>query len=292
MTDEQDSGNDEHEAPPEAPEVKSIEPIPAPQSKPATEADLQEVEKQMNGFERSTLRWTRASFFIVLATAFFIGLQWLEMHSGGQDTHDLAVAAGKQAEKMKDMSDAADKIRLAAEGMAAQEQRIADNAEKALNASSKQSGTALAATIRQFRDDQRAWVGLGVFTIEHFDNKEAFRLQLPWANSGKTPAIDTQVAISYAITDTYMKGPPEDYRFVFTAASAIPPQGTYATTMTNLAAPLEYDAIVNGTKRFYVMGRFQYHDIYSRPAHTTSFCLVYSAISKTLIFCEQGNTMD
>ena len=79
------------------------------------------------------------------------------MRSGGQDTHDLAIAAGKQADKMKDMSDAADKIRQAAEGMVTQEQRIADNAQKSLDAGNKQSKAALDFTIAASRLDQRAW---------------------------------------------------------------------------------------------------------------------------------------
>jgi len=75
MTNEQDSDKNGRGAPTENLEVRGVEPVPSPQSKPATEADLQEVERKMSGFERSTLKWTRASFFIVLATAVFICLQ-------------------------------------------------------------------------------------------------------------------------------------------------------------------------------------------------------------------------
>jgi hypothetical protein len=93
----------------------------------------------------------------------FAGWQLYEIHSGAKDTHDLAVAAGKQADKMKDMSEAADKIRQAAEGMVTQEQRIADNAQNALDTSNRNSKAALEATIRQFQDEQRPWVGIQGF---------------------------------------------------------------------------------------------------------------------------------
>jgi hypothetical protein len=96
-----------------------------------------------------------AVFTVVLA---LVGLGTLyEIIEGGSDTHDLAVAAKTQAEKMKDMSDAAEKIRQAAEGMVTQEQRIADNAKNALGVSNKRSKEALDAAIRQFREEQRAW---------------------------------------------------------------------------------------------------------------------------------------
>src|SRR5438105_751212 len=113
---------------------------------PATEQQLEKVESDMNAFERSTLRWTQATFFILAVTCIFIGFQWNEMRSGGQDTHDLAVAAKTQAEKMQSMSDAADKIRKASEDMVAQNKRVADDSEKAIEASNKQSKAVLDAT--------------------------------------------------------------------------------------------------------------------------------------------------
>jgi hypothetical protein len=60
--------------------------------------DLADAEKKMNGFERSTLRWTRASFVVIFFTGLFIALQWREMRNGGIDTHKLAEAAKKQVD--------------------------------------------------------------------------------------------------------------------------------------------------------------------------------------------------
>lgn len=143
-------------------ESEPKDPIP---SKPATEADLAEIKtqikKEMSRFERSTLRWTRASSIVILATAAFICLQWLEMRSGGKDTHDLAVQAKRQADKVEDMSDAADKIRKASEGMVSQEEKIADNAKNALDASNRNSRAALDATVAASRISEKAYVTIG-----------------------------------------------------------------------------------------------------------------------------------
>jgi len=105
MEDEDEGPTNRSDAAKSTPAVGKSEPKDAIPPKPATEADLEQVEKRMSSFERSTLRWTRASVVIVLATAAFICLQWLEMRSGGKDTHDLAVAAGKQADRTKDLAD-------------------------------------------------------------------------------------------------------------------------------------------------------------------------------------------
>jgi hypothetical protein len=66
-----------------------------------------EVKREMNDFERSTIRWARVAVLLSGAAALFICLQWYEMHTGGADTHDLAVAAGKQADAAKALADQA-----------------------------------------------------------------------------------------------------------------------------------------------------------------------------------------
>lgn len=90
------------EVPPPPEEPKPVDAVPA---KPATEQQLDAVEKQMTGFERATLRWAKAAVIMSGLAAAFVCLQWWEMHTGGKDTHDLAVAAGKQADRTKDLAD-------------------------------------------------------------------------------------------------------------------------------------------------------------------------------------------
>ena len=143
--------------PPEVPQ-----PVNGPNAQPTAEQQLAEVEHEMSGFERGTLRWARVAVLMSALAAGFVCLQWREMHTGGADTHDLAVAAKTQAEKMKSMSDAADKIRQASEGMVTQEQRIADETQKALENSNK----ALRMSTEEYKREHRAWItldGIGFF---------------------------------------------------------------------------------------------------------------------------------
>lgn len=58
----------------------------------------------MTGFERATLRWAKAAVIMSLLAAIFVCLQWWEMRSGGKDTHELAVAAGNQANWMQQLA--------------------------------------------------------------------------------------------------------------------------------------------------------------------------------------------
>jgi hypothetical protein len=94
---------------------------PAPASQPEAERQLADaetqIEQRMSAFERSSIRWTKGMFAVTLATGVFIAAQWWEIRTGSVDTHELAVAAGKQAdaaktqaEKMTNLSDQAASI--------------------------------------------------------------------------------------------------------------------------------------------------------------------------------------
>jgi len=174
MTNEDDGSHSRGEPQISTSAVSEAKPPDAVPSKPATEADLQEVERKMSGFERSTLRWTRSSFFIVLATAIFIALQWIEMRSGGSDTHDLAVAAGKQADRMKDfadrMKDQVDRTKDLADRMKDQADRtktIADQAVIQANAAKSAANTA-SGSLSAYRDALSAQV-----VFENFNPDDA-----------------------------------------------------------------------------------------------------------------------
>jgi hypothetical protein len=146
-----------------APDGFSITAKETPQNSDTKEATDNQKKTDGNlaeGSKWATLRsriwlWIKhdtssTDWLIVVLTAVIAGtsyLQWREIRSGGTDTHDLAVAAKTQADKMQDMSDAADKIRQAAENMVTQEQRIAGNAQQTLKATTRQAKTALDASI-------------------------------------------------------------------------------------------------------------------------------------------------
>jgi hypothetical protein len=162
-----------------------------PSEQPHANDELQDVKKQLTGYERSTLKWTRVVVVINVLTCLFVGLQWHEMKSGSNDTHTLAEAAKKQADKMSDVSSAADKIRESAAKMVIQDQRIADNAENSLAASNRQSTAALDATIENARRDQRPYliVDVPVFNQPSITADHEITANINFRNIGRTPAL-------------------------------------------------------------------------------------------------------
>ena len=56
----------------------------------------------MSGFEKSTLRWAKVAVLMSFLAAVFVCAQWYEMHTGGVDTHNLAVAAKNQADLQRE----------------------------------------------------------------------------------------------------------------------------------------------------------------------------------------------
>jgi hypothetical protein len=233
-----------------------------------------------------------------------------EIHTGAADTHALAQAADTQAKKMGNMSDAADRIRQAAEGMVTQEQRIADNARTALNASNRQSKTALDATIESSRLDQRAWIGVDQLVPQEFSETKGIRVAIVFLNSGKTPARNVQIAVRYRTSPTPIDGPlPQDIpNLVFHPDRSIAPQTRYTNFIgySSAVGAVYSDNAIKGNqdivsefplikdKRLilYYFGILRYDDNSGRH-RATQFCFFLADIdTQTLGFCNRFNDMD
>jgi len=168
------------------------EPTSALPTQQATEKPFAKDQGEMNAFERSTLLWDKATFGILLVTCFFISLQWCEMRSGSQDTHDLAVAAGKEADRTKDV---VDQMKL----QAAAEHDLAVAAGKQADASK-----ALAElTARQFSasqrliESQRASISVAFASVLNpvtfHDGGLSFAFSTTMKNNGRLPANRVKV---------------------------------------------------------------------------------------------------
>lgn len=244
---------------------------------------------------------TAISTLVIMVWA---GLQWYEMHTGGTDTKTIAEAAktnacaatqiaaasDRNATAAENMSTAADQIRKAAENMVVQEQRVADASKSAIEASNRQSKAALDASIAAFRNDERAWVGVGAYTTPKFTASDPFAFAIPFVNSGKSPAIRTEKLIYFAITTSWPTGPTPKPNDKFEPAAAIAPQGTYVVNITNRAP--NFNDIMAKKSFLSFSGTFRYYDVYGSVAHETSFCLVFNPDTKEMSFCLTGNEMN
>lgn len=224
-----------------------------------------------------------AIFTFVLAstsglTILILKNQLKEMHEGGLDTHTLAQAADTQAKKMADMSIAADKIRQAAEGMVTQEQRMADNSQKALEASSRQSKASLDATIATARVEQRAWVSAvaQTYPVQGIPQVNArFDIRVNFTNTGKTPAKNIETC-TMTFAGNIDESPPDFACHAKTpppASGIIPPGGSTYTdsSLTGALAAEVRDKILSDQIQIWVYGYVAYDDVF-RQRHRTNFC--------------------
>jgi hypothetical protein len=275
--------------------------------KESPERNLNGLHQRKMGIFSRVLPWikrdtTSTGWLIVLLTTVIAAtsyLQWHEIRSGSTDTHTLAEAAKTQAGKMTDMSTAADKIREAAQNMVTQDQRIADNAQKALEASNKQSKTALDATIAASHFDQRAWLSAGdnTYTIAEsgpIDNTVIV------SNTGKSPAMEIFCRINGTVK---LRGNIlSDSDIAYPSALPTLNQGTI---FPNQRFPLKAGAILMESEKQriwfgniqsgewiqYFFGEVRYKDIFGRE-HWTHFCSQFVPATKGGTPCPIYNDTD
>lgn len=297
------------QAPQQRSEGEPIRPPTTPDdpSPPATEAiSRQEVQSEVKDIEDRVKRaelwmiWLTAAIAFSGFCAIGVGyMQWREIHSGSSDTHDLAVAAREQATKMQDISDAADKIRQAAENMAAQEKRLADDTETSLKVSTKQSRDALNASIAASRSDQRAWMGAAdwTFTVNASDPVKGV---VVISNVGKSPATNVICRISggmfpndHVLSETDIIYP--DRNPIIKQGTAFP--GTHFP-LTAGSGPIQpelqklwFQRIDDGDLVEYFWGYAIYDDAFGRN-HWTHFCTRYRPKTKDGAPCEVYNETD
>jgi hypothetical protein len=218
--------------------------------------------------------------------------QWREMHTGGADTHELALEAKAQADatkaeadSMKDLADkslrqaeATDKLAAQAEKSAAasiQSARDADISARATKDMAAISARSLEYAKESARLDQRAWLAVTSLRLTKFQADKRLEAQLLYTNSGRSPALRVSIVGVVLILDPKVRpdflnlAPAED----FTALRSVAPQGVNNWTKPS-ERPLteeEKDAIGRGTRIAWAWGFVRYEDMFG-TSHITQFC--------------------
>ena len=200
---------------PKAPErpspVQVSEPITPPPEQIATEHHLDKVGRDMNSFERSTLRWTKANFYILAITCLFIGSQWFVMRqtlgemrsSGAAATNQLWQAIGN----MNWMARTAD-------GSLKQAQHTLDATLKESDSENKRT---VGMMHQQLEITDRAWLRVEVSGNRDLPPNAIFPTTLSFdtngrGNLGRTVILHNvgrSVATHVRIRDTTVVGDPE-----------------------------------------------------------------------------------
>lgn len=283
---------------------------PAEQS--ATES-LAEVERKMSVFERSTLRWTKATFFILAGTCLFIGFQWKEMRSGSADTHDLAVAAGKQAEaaskqaaRMKDfadrMRDQADQSKLVAEAAKAQA-TAAINEVAELKAGvvethelGNQARRSADIANKSVEVEERPWVGVTAIDLTDdvaFGKTPASIMTVQ--NTGRSPAIHVEIEHRMNAYCGQFPAKPVYEPAKPPSRTILLPGFPLKTDETKFTEPISGESMAilkRDDCSFYVFGKITYADTFGK-VHWRHVCAyLKKGTARTLIQCNFYNDGD
>jgi hypothetical protein len=283
----------------------------------ATQGQITNLEGRLRSAEKWMIWLTAAIAFFAFCSVIVGALQWSVINRGSADTHALAEAAKTQAQKMGDMSDAAEKIRQAAQNMVTQEQRIAENAQKSLEASNTQSQKALNANIAASRLDQRAWVGLKFYQCVGCTKTNGVitygNLIAVLENTGKTPAIEMHID-QYESLGHKMEEPipdidtvieqqkanfgknfseiPKVFREMYEREEVLAPN---ATKTMSLISGDKYGTpgVLNSDFRNYVLVKITYRIEGDKREHFTKFCLMNQPGDyANFEFCPTGQAMN
>jgi len=237
---------------------------------------------------------------IAIATLFysiFAGWQLYEIHVGSKDTHALAEAAKKQAEKAETISAS---LERAVKAMETSNLQAKESLEKTLS----QSKRGLDATIAASRLEQRAWVGINNIRFqEAMQASKPIRVTASLINSGRTVARDMKVTIvvhpSVGPLDIneYMKHPeesingPQKFGLKPSLANLFPSQTMELTGSSGIPDAEAIEAINRGVRLLYAFGYVVYKDVFGRP-HTTRFCGVFMPEEKQFGACDAYSSAD
>lgn len=206
MPAESDTSTNQTVSPDEGSKSEHIQFVPVRESPPQIAAELEEVEKDLSRFELATLRWTRASFFIVLATAIFIGLQWLEMRSSSADTRAMAKAAEKQAEAAGKQADQAkEQAERLKESVANTKDLVSEATEqaKATNRLAEEAKRSADISQGMFDASVRPYIGLDSIAPPIFiDQSHIIRIRAATKNFGSAPAEQFTVEARWFLNDS------------------------------------------------------------------------------------------
>jgi hypothetical protein len=221
-------------------------------------------------------------------TLLILRSQLNEMHAGGIDTHDLAVAAGRQAVAAKSQSETAqttlDSIKANGtetksqiDRLIAEQAKTATAMRDAVTQARKSMESSELQSTHSLEVSERAWVGdTGVDVTGDIAVGQQPFAQLVMLNSGKTPAIHTEVRFRMQIFCGTFPVSPEYDPLGSPSTFMLVPGIPRRAGMTHFVTPLtsgQMEQINRPGCNLYIYGKILYRDIFehSHWKHTCSY---------------------
>jgi|SRR5208282_3409461 len=255
-------------------------------------------------------RWTLVFTFVIAVSTFFytIFAGWTlhEIAAGGTDTHNLAVAAATQASHTEEIAqaahdqvDAANEISDAADSFADTAEQInthADDSVAAFNRLARATEQAMSQTEARARMEDRPYIitaaryaantisadtktQQAVAVIPNGVDSWLIEIAVDFTIIGHSPAVEMATTPSQIIVGPMEEMYEEAVNYV--PVYNMPPKdvklpGESGTVKTGTATITteQKNAIANGTWGVYIVGAFEYRDIY-KPRLNHSYELIY-----------------
>jgi hypothetical protein len=288
--------------------------------------------KPIKSFEEKAyffyLRWwgklprdRKIELILAFAIVIFAAAQWITSNinndSTAHQTDQLigtakmsVLAAEQNAGAASSFSDSAQRINSSINNATAKLQMQVDNMYESQISSEQESARSLQATIDNFHQEQRAWVGVqGTSDSKGFTEKDTWQIVIVFFNSGRTPAKNVQTSVEYITSPVPISGPsPQQIRLLtFRPAQSIAPQGFYRqsigrasgaenTSADQLAGKQvlvsQYHAIKSKQLFLYYFGILKYDDTVGH-SHETQFCIYLSdPDTKETGICDSFNDLN
>jgi hypothetical protein len=247
-----------------------------------------------------------------LAIVIFAYLGWQNSRFTSYQTEQLiaaskygAYASNQNARAANNFAESARSINEGIGDSVVELGKQAELAETAQDISQEASSKALQATIENFNQQQRAWVGVLDYEVSPIKPGSPVDFRIRLLNSGNTPALHFMVNAHGWFSNNYANresteidsqqkewGPRGD--------SVIPPKAVHI--VRNEYASLEkvsdknFRGFLDGTLTYYIAGSAKYIDPTQGP-QTITFCIDYSVpginitVPPSARLCEHGNTM-
>ncbi len=266
---------------------------PTPPNKPSTAAPQsitdQRVETAVQAIEDRTKRaeWlmiglTAGIVLLTLGLVIVGVLQWRvmsgqlsEMRTGGTDTHDLAVAAGKQADRTEDL----------ANRMKEQADRTRDLADRMKD--SVQQATRLASATEKANanviENDRPWVGAAM-RIDEPELGKVPTVDVSMINTGKRPAKITLLEAQGNMFTAFPKEPPYSAKGIPSATILMPgfPVSNKYNVTEEPITQHTMDILSGDTPIFYEYVKVEYLDLRTGTPHYTHACWEHLHKTKVL----------
>ena len=155
-------------------------------------------------------------------------------------------------------------------------------------------------TTKNFRMDERSWIGIEGFSPSPLVPNQKFVASGKVTNSGKTPALDVKITTTTHFSDEpvniakYARSPERDKGKGKPRSVAVFFPGMVKYAIGGSDFPLPQTAIERITKTggegkfVYIFGEITYKDIFGE-AHLTTFCFLYDPPNKDFDPCETYN---